>query len=241
MKIASLLQVEWLKMKKTNVWLLSLLSPAIATIAGLNMNFPNSPEPWHDVLGIMVLVHALLFFPLLVGVYSAFVCRFEHLDGGWKQLLSLPVTRLSVIFSKWLVVMGLLTVTQIILLAGCMTIGMIKGFGSPFPWELAIQFLIGGTLACTPLVILQMWFSTIWSSFAAPFTIAVIFTLPNILVANSEDFAPYYPWVQPFFAMFPSGENASFYVSQTTLWTVILISTIVFSLIGSIYIKRKVF
>ncbi|HWO77013.1 MAG TPA: ABC transporter permease [Bacillus sp. (in: firmicutes)] len=239
MKFLALLQVEWLKMRKTTIWLLALISPALATAIAYGLGDPHSPRPWIDSFYGMVIPHGVLFLPLLAGVYSAFVCRFEHLDGGWKQLFAFPVTRIKVVLSKFTIVMGLLFINQVLIVAGLFVVGMIKGFPAPFPWEVLLKSTMGGLAACIPLCVLQMWFSCIWSSFAAPFTIAVVFTLPNMLIANSEDFGPYYPWVQPFLAMIPEG--GGFIVSTATLWSVIGISSVLFAGFATVYIKRKVF
>lgn len=42
----------------------------------------------------MNLTYALLFLPLITGVLASAICRYEHQAGGWKQLVSLPVTRM---------------------------------------------------------------------------------------------------------------------------------------------------
>ena len=239
MKFIALLQVEWLKMRKTNIWLLVLISPVLAAAIAYGFGDPKSSSPWIASYSAMMIPHAVLFLPLLAGVYAAFVCRFEHLDGGWKQLFTFPVTRIKVVLSKFMIVMGLLLMNQLLIVAGLFVVGLVKGFQAPVPWEILLKCTMGGLVACVPLVILQMWFSAIWSSFAAPFTIAVVFTLPNMLIANSEDFGPYYPWVQPFLAMLPEG--GVFSVSSVTLWSVISISSVLFAGLGTIYIKRKVF
>ncbi|MET3699080.1 hypothetical protein SAMN05877753_101214 [Bacillus oleivorans] len=239
MKFIALLQIEWLKMRKTNIWPLVLISPALAAAIAFGFGNPGSSTPWIESFYPMTIPHGVLFLPLLAGVFSAFVCRYEHLDGGWKLLFALPITRMKVVLSKFTIVMGLLFITQILIVVGLLVVGIIKGFLAPVPWEILLKSTMGGLVACIPLVILQMWFSFLWSSFAAPFTIAVVFTLPNMLIANSEDFGPYYPWVQPFLAMMPEG--GGFIVSPVTLWSVIGVSSILFAGLGTIYIKRKVF
>ncbi|WP_410489315.1 ABC transporter permease [Bacillus sp. DTU_2020_1000418_1_SI_GHA_SEK_038] len=105
-----------------------------------------------------------------------------------------------------------------------MLIGQLKGYEAAIPWKIIAISVIGGWVACMPLAALQLFVSTAWSSFAAPLAINVIFTLPNILIVNSEKFGLYYPWAQPFLLMMP-GQGESFgalNVSFETLFIVVI-------------------
>jgi hypothetical protein len=101
--------------------------------------------------------------------------------------------------------------------------------------------VLGGWIACLPLAALQMAVSSAWSSFAAPMALNVVFTFPNILVANSADYGPYYPWVQPLLAMVPRTKESfgAFNVPAETLFLVILGSFVLFLAGGLIYFQRK--
>lgn len=68
-----------------------------------------------------------------------------------------------------------------------------------------------------------------------------IFTLPNILIVNSEKYSPWYPWAQPMLAMVPQSqaEFGALNVSPETLYIVILGSFAAFFLSGFVYFQRK--
>lgn len=70
-----ILSSERLKMGKSPVWLLILLSPLIALLIGL-LSTPSGQ--WSVLMGSMVFLHGLLLLPILTGVFTSFVCRFEH-------------------------------------------------------------------------------------------------------------------------------------------------------------------
>ncbi|MBP3039985.1 ABC transporter permease [Bacillaceae bacterium Marseille-Q3522] len=227
---------EFLKLKKSSIWLLIFVSPVLATAA---MAFDHQGG-WQYTFGMMTFVHASLFLPLLTGVFSAFVCRFEHIGGGWKQLLALPVSRRKVYLVKLFIVFALLALTQVLFLLGLLLLGQMKNFGGDIPWELFLKGLAGGWVACMPLAALQLFVSVAWSSFAAPLAVNVIFTIPSLLVANSATYGPFYPWAQPFLAMIPKeGDMAAFNVSPETLFIVIIGGFLVFFLSGFIYFQRK--
>ncbi|GKS11602.1 RumG protein [Paenibacillus chitinolyticus] len=239
----NILGAEWLKLRKTNIWLLVFISPLLAFATGLALPVPAN-EPliaWTLLLSTMALIHAMLFLPLLTGVFAAFVCRYEHTGGGWKQVLALPVSRSHLFMAKFLLVTGLLAVTQLLFLGGLIGAGCIKGLGASIPWSQLLWPVFGGWLATLPLAALQLWVSVAWVSFAAPLALNVIFTLPNILVANSETYGPFYPWAQPFLAMLPASDTSlgGLHVSFETLIYVILGGFVVFFLSGLSYFQRK--
>ncbi|PLS17292.1 hypothetical protein CVD28_12035 [Bacillus sp. M6-12] len=237
----NLFRAEWLKLRKTSIWQLVFVSPILASMTGFTDIGAEGVNTWAVALSLMGLVHALLFLPLLTGVFSAFVCRYEHLNGGWKQLLSLPVPRSNIYLVKFMLVMGLIAISQLLILGGLLLIGQLKGFSEPIPWEIVLKSLAGGWVACLPVAALQMIVSVAWSSFAAPLAINVIFTLPNILISNSERFGPYYPWSQPFLTMMPQTDQSfgALNVSLETLLIVILGSFIMFFAAGFLYFQRK--
>jgi len=190
-------QSEFIKLKKSSIWLLIFVSPLLSTLSGIGEAFvgDSNEEEWLITLSIMSYIHALLFLPLLTGVFSAFVCRYEHVGGGWKQLLALPVSRGNIYLVKFLLVIMLLALTQLLFTVGVLSVGLIKGYNETIPAGEILKSVIGGWIACMPLAALQMFVSVAWSSFAAPLAINVIFTLPNILVVNSVKYGPYSPSV----------------------------------------------
>ncbi|WNQ11303.1 ABC transporter permease [Paenibacillus aurantius] len=239
-----LIRSEWLKIRRSVLWLLLVISPVLAGFIGYaeTRGLDRTRDfPWIEALVIMTTLHAMLFLPLLTGVYSALLCRYEHAGGGWKQLLTLPVTRTQVYLVKFVFVMGLLAATQVLFLVVLLLVGWIQGGGGTIPWEELLLSIGLGWLACLPLAALQLAVSTAWSSFAAPLAVNVIFTIPNLLVANSKDYAPFYPWAQPLLAMMPrSGfDFGAFTLSSATLFTVIGVSFAVFFAGGWAYFSRK--
>jgi len=238
------LRSEFLKLRKSTIWLLVFVSPLLSMLIGFGeaASITEIEEyQWVSTLGVMTIGHSILFLPLLTGVFSSFICRYEHISGGWKQLLSLPVSRRNVYIGKLLIVSLLIALTQILFVAGLLFIGWIKGFSTDIPWGIILSSVIGGWIACLPLMALQLFASVSWSSFAAPLAINVIFTIPNILIINSERFGPYYPWAQPFLMMMPNSVDSfgALHVSFETLFIVVLGSLLLFFCSGFMFFIRK--
>lgn len=236
----NIVQSEWLKFRKSNIWILLFISPVLASLIGILQRTDEPPFQWVNLYTNMISIHSLLFLPLVTGIFSAFVCRYEHQGGGWKQLLALPVTRSQVFLAKGFLVILFLAITQILFFLCFYLIGTGKGFTEELPNDLVLRGIIGGWIACLPLAALQLWISTAWASFAAPLAINVIFTIPNMLVANSAKYGPWYPWAQPFLTMIPKkGDIGSLYVSTETLLFVILGSFVIFLVCGFTYFQKK--
>lgn len=236
-----LVQTEWLKIKHTKVWTLLWISPLLA---GISSSFVPIEDTfaWERLLTTGISVHAILFLPLMVAVFSAFVCRYEHQHNSWKQLFTMPVTRKNVFLAKYMMVSGLVAINQILFLLILFGVGKARGVEGMMPWDLMVKSLFGGWIGTLPLAALTLWVALVFSSFSAAITVNVLFTMPNMFVLNSETVAPLYPWAQPFLMMLPSSDSVwgGLFASPESLWVAIIGGLVVFSAGGLISIQRKV-
>ena len=238
-----LFRAERIKLRRSRIWLLVLVSPLLAGLFEfVILQSGEGEKDWLNVVIEMSYFHALLFLPLLAGIFSATVCRSEHDSGGWKQLLALPVQRTTVYLVKLFTVALLLLVTQLAFLGMMVAVGLVNGMGDSLPWDMILRSTASGWLATLPLAALQMAVSVGWSSFAAPLAVNVVLTLPNILVVNSAQYGPYYPWAQPFIAMIPRSGDSSFGALTLPLETLLYVLVggfLIFLAGGLTYFKRK--
>ena len=239
--MGKLFRSEFLKLRKSSIWLLIFVSPILSLLLGLGEVDELEQNHWTATLSMMTVSHAIFFLPLLTGIFSSFICRYEHVGGGWKQLLSLPISRRQVYIVKILIVSLLIALTQLLFIGGLFSIGWMKGYPTAIPWGIVFSSVFGGWLACLPLIALQMFASVAWSSFAAPLAINVIFTIPNMLIVNSAKVGPYYPWAQPFLMMMPNSSESfgALNASTETLFIIIFGSLLLFLGSGIGYFMRK--
>lgn len=238
-----LLASERLKLARSPIWLLVLVSPLIALATGLLSSLDDvEPENRYMILQSAVyMMHAILLLPILTGIFASFVCRFEHNGGGWKSLLSLPVSRSGLYAAKFVVVALLLAATQLLTLAALIISVEFQGIEGGVDWGVAIPATASGWIACLPLAALQLWASIGWSSFAAPLAINVGFTLPNLLIVNSATYGPFYPWAQPSLAMLSSGsmDYGAFTLPLENILITVTGSFVIFLIGGLLHMKRK--
>ncbi|WP_026583825.1 ABC transporter permease [Bacillus sp. J33] len=239
----SILKSEWFKLRKSRIMSILLAGPLVGLAAGIGADTSETAgmvNEWYTILIYMNFPYAVLFLPLITGVLASLVCRYEHQAGGWKQLLALPVTRGKVFAAKYVLILLLVMLIQLFYLAAVYGAGMYKGAADPFPLEIIWKSILGGWVATFPLVALQLWMSVWFKSFAAPFAVNVIFTLPSILAMNSERVGPYYPWAQPFAMMYPETATEDiFFIPWEQLLTVIGGFFVLFYLGGYLYFQRK--
>jgi len=228
---------EWNKIRKSSIWIPVLVAPLITIMAGILMTShglghqDGKMSQWQSMYHTIFPIYAILFLPLLAGILASIVCRCEHVSGGWKQLLALPVSRTSVYAAKLLYVLLLLALAQLLVLAGILFIGFVLlHIQDPVPWLVLFKSLAGGWVATIPLAALQLWVSTWWKSFGAQFAVNVIMTIPAIAVVHSSTYGPFYLWVQPMLAMLPSAHGILNVTVETS--TTLLITGLVFIIGG---------
>lgn len=239
-------RAEFYKFRKAKVWPVLLISPllcgliAYSTYSSLEQ---PTPDGWIAVYTYMIPAHGMLFLPLMAGLIVALICRYEHLHGGWKQYLAQPVRRWEVYVVKFILAAGAIAIIQLLMFLALLGVGTLSGIDASIPMNLIVKGLFGGWLATFPLIALQLWVTTAWSSFAAPMALNVIFTLPSILIANSATYGPYYPWSQPLLAMLlPSGGMSGFtFLSAETLFIVIIGGFLVFFIGGLSFFQKRAY
>ncbi|ANC22997.1 MULTISPECIES: ABC transporter permease [Bacillus cereus group] len=235
--------VEFHKIKKTNIWMLLFISPlltGVLTYINVGSVMSNSGN-WKMLYGLATVMHAMLFLPLLTGLFAALICRQDHLNGGWKQLLVQPIKRYQLYCTKAIFVVFFIIITQCLFFLTIIIVGHSIGLTDPFPTTYVFKSLLGGLFTTLPLIALQMWLSAIWSSFAAPMIICVALTIPGIIIGQSERFGPIYPWSQPLLAMVPTGSETELLFISTKSISIVLISFIVFFIGGLLNFNRKTY
>lgn len=208
------LEAEWLKIKRSKIWLLIFLGPMIGVMfAYLNFFsnqdvFMSDPEKneWLKVWSQILLFYAPLIFPILAGVFAAMICRFEHVSDSWKKILSLPIRRSYIFLAKLCLVFLLLAVTQMVTFSIFLIAGWATNLQGSIPLNQLFRFFFCGWIAALPLATIQMIFSIWWSNFGSSLAINIGCALPAVLFANSS-YGQYYPWAQPILAMSPTDQS----------------------------------
>lgn len=232
-----ILTVEKLKLKRSKIWILYILGPLIGVTLAYT-NFYNNyklfvqsgDNEWIEAWTQVAIFMGPFVLPIMVGVYAAFVCRSEHVSGGWKHLLSLPVQRNKIFLGKFLITATMVAVTLFIVLILFVGFGLVKGVNGELPMLPLIGYCIKGFLACLPLMLLQLIISIRSKTFGIPLAVSIVFTLPAIIVASTP-LGQVYPWTQPMLAMSPADESPiESYFTFYTLLSILSIALLYFGI-----------
>lgn len=223
--MARVLRAELLKAQWVLLGFLVVGGGLVAILLSGDGSIPGV-SPWESRYQVAVIQYSWLFYPLLAGVFAALICRVEHVGGGWKQTLVLPVSRTAVYLAKYVLLVALLAATSIVFGLGFVGSGLLSGFEGAVPWAIVGRSLLAGWVATLPLAAVQLWVSSRWKSFGAALALNVCLTLPAIFAAQSSEFGPWYPWAQPMLAMLPSTAQISaggpLSIAPETFWIVIV-------------------
>jgi hypothetical protein len=189
------IEVEWLKIRRSKVWIIVFTIPLLSVLIGCANFYLNQgvlQSEWYSLWSQVGLFYGLFFLPLLIAICCAYSYRLEHLQHNWHTLLTAPVSVSAIILSKLVVIALLLLAVQFFLLMLYLGAGIIVGLALPLPPEI-LNWTICGWLASVTIASLQMWVSQRIRSFTIPIGIAFacLFVGLGAYVANVGMFFPY--------------------------------------------------
>lgn len=196
-----LLQVEFYKLKRTKIILITTILTLLALYQGYDFAKMGIEEKADEVFrgflyqGSMA-VYGWLVLPLIITVVLAMMARMEHSQNSWKQFLSMPVERGKVYLAKLLVGMEIILYSHVLLYLGMIMAAYSLGIEQiPYIWMLErFSILFLSSLAITGVV---FYASYRFSHFGVPMVIGAGLAFPSMLVANSEKYWIFYPWDYP--------------------------------------------
>ena len=120
--IGKLLRADFLKIKRKGFWFLTFLGP-FGVVALQMVNYgvrkdyllKQSEDDWGYYL-LNVSSFTPLALALGIVILTSFMASIENETNSWKQLISLPVSKMNVYLSKFTVLASLLFVSCLLLL-----------------------------------------------------------------------------------------------------------------------------
>lgn len=178
--IGKLLRADFLKIKRKGLWFLSFLGP-FGVIALQMVNYGvrkdyllnQSDDDWGYFLEY---VHSFTPLALVLGIaiLTSFMASIENETNAWKQLISLPVSKMSVYLSKFLVLGSLLFVSSLLLGVFSLGYGILLNLGDQIPYLELLKYSFYPYLAALPVLALQLWISSVSQNQGIPITTGVL-------------------------------------------------------------------
>jgi hypothetical protein len=204
---------EFLKLKRSWAFTLSVAAPLSATLFIFVATMSVSKGTWNDVwiyyLRGVVWSWLLMLTPLYVALLAALLANTDHSAGTWKLLLSQPISRAPLYIAKLAVGLVLMAGSQIVLAVSAIGTGFLLrrlrpqigsySQGIEIPHLLAMLAL--AYLAGMLILAIQTWLSMRSANFALSLGIAIFSVVPSILGMRREILQKTWPWLYPFDAV----------------------------------------
>lgn len=194
--MADLLFTEFLKLKRSSMFLISLLGSAVAPFVVVIATFIHEPAtPFQDLFYNVNLYTVLIIGVPLYGVVTTYLFNREYTENTLKNLLTIPVSRVSFIISKTLLLFLWIMMLSIIAWGLTLFLGMLTqfdGLSSSLLLDSLKQFSTGGILLfilSTPIILVTL----VTKNYVPTIIFTVVITLINVMAGNSEH-RGLFPW-----------------------------------------------
>jgi hypothetical protein len=203
--IGKLLTSDQLKMKRTSLWLVTILVPFVTVLLKLAESLirydyyvkeVNKTGDWwtthlNILIGIMVFA-----VPVGITITCSVIANTEHQSKGWKHTLALPLSRTGVYVSKftWAVICSL--ISALLLTVGLALFGLCLGAKDPIPWIILFKNSFVPYISSLPIIAFQLWLSMVIRNQAFSITIGTVSAMVGLFL-NFGDFTRWLPWAYP--------------------------------------------
>lgn len=238
-----LIRAEGIKLQWSVVTVLIVLDTLINSAMGamqlesLKEFFPPS---WLTLYIHSVNLHSMFFYPLYSAIIASLLCLYEHRDGGWKIVMSMPVPRNRLFYAKYLMLIGILGLVQVVFLLGYVVTGYLVEAPGEIPWETLLYSIIGGWIGILPLAALQLIVSIRVRNFGASLAMSLGYVVPNIVLTGFHSaIGAWLPFTIPYYVMMPQAAIYAPRVDPYSLWFIVLLTGIVYVLIGQRFVEKR--
>lgn len=233
------IQMEFLKLKRSKIFLLSLmgaiLPPLLMFIAVTSFDEGQSFEAlFSNVNMYMSAMFAVLIFAIII----SYLFGREYNEHTLKTMLTIPVSREKFLASKYVMFLVWIVILTVATSLSTVIFGFIAGLEG-FTLKLFIdsfaQLLFSNVLlflTFSPFVFLSLFITNMVPAMVGGAALSLV----NLMVYG-QNWAPFVPWVCPY--LIASGEIAQYTTSITVSYGVILATFLIGLAISYIYFTKK--
>lgn len=232
------IEMEFLKLKRSNIFLLSLmgaiLPPFLMFIAVFAFDEGNTFELLFNNVNMYM---SALFAVLLFAIMISYLFGREYNEHTLKTMLTIPVSRGNFLLSKYVMFLVWILILTVVTSLSTLVFGFIAGldgFSLKLFIDSFIQLLFANVLlflTFSPFVFLSLVITNMVPAMVG----GAGLTLVNMLIYG-QTWAPYVPWVCPY--LIASGEIAEYSASISLSYGIILATFAIGLIISYIYFTR---
>lgn len=224
-----LVSVERMKLRGTAAWWLTLAGGALLPALYLTGFLTHSRRlaaltgnPWLLLFDKEWQMLSFLL-PLYIVLVTSFVVQVEHRAGGWQLLLSLPIHRSTVYFSKLFLIIGIVLGCYGIFILLSLGTGTITQLVYPHlsffrytpPWETTLDRAGRSFFSTLGLLALQYWISLRFKNFVLPLGIGIAGTISGMIVIHHWKGQDFYWYAQPALSLMESSHATHFLLGKS--------------------------
>lgn len=180
------IRCEFMKLKRSFVWLACLALPIVPAIMGTgnySMNLKILTGGWYSLWSQHTLFYSSFFFAPLIAVCCAYLWRVENFGHNRNVLMTAPVPLSCIFFGKLTVAAIITLLMQLWVFALFFICGVYVGLPGLPPPEIFIWCLrgtLGGITCASGILLLSMCLR----SFALPVGLSLLLSVIGILFTN---------------------------------------------------------
>jgi len=233
------IKMEFLKLKRSKIFLLSILMAALPSILMFIATFAFDETQSFDALFSTVNMYmSALFAILLFSIIISYLFGREYNEHTLKTMLTVPISRGKFLISKYVMFLIWILILTVVTSLSTLAFGFAAGL-SGFSLQLFInsfaELLFANILlflTFSPFVFISLFITNMVPAMVGGASL----TLVSLLV-NGQSWAPYVPWACPY--LISSGEIADYGVSLMIPYGVILVTFIIGLAISYVYFTKK--
>ena len=233
------IKMEFLKLKRSKIFLLSILMAALPSILMFIATFAFDETQSFDALFSTVNMYmSALFAILLFSIIISYLFGREYNEHTLKTMLTVPISRGKFLISKYLMFLIWILILTVVTSLSTLAFGFAAGltgftlqlFLNSFAELLFANILL--FLTFSPFVFISLFITNMVPAMVGGASL----TLVSLLV-NGQSWAPYVPWACPY--LISSGEIADYGVSLMIPYGVILATFIIGLVVSYVYFTKK--
>ncbi|WP_422486851.1 ABC transporter permease [Gudongella sp. DL1XJH-153] len=242
--MVNLLFCEFFKLKRSKMFLISILGAMVAPImvfAGLikvKITEPEKVITYWEMLGQTNLYMLLLFGIIVYGVIAAYLFSREYSENTLKSILTVPVSKEAFLVAKFLMLfvwMLILTMVAWASTLGLSIVGNAAEFSGAVIMQSLKEYFLGVLLlylTMSPFVFITLW----QKNLVTPIISVATVVLGNVALAN-EDLAVLFPWSAPY--LIASGVIKELSYSIEAALVIVFVVFFIGIVASFVYFKRQ--
>lgn len=232
------IEMEFLKLKRSKIFLLSLLGailpPLLMFIAVTSFDEGQTFEAlFTNVNMYMSAMFAVLIFTIII----SYLFGREYNEHTLKTMLTIPVSRTKFLISKYVMFLVWIVILTVVTSMSTVAFGFaagLEGFSINLVVNSFAQLLYANVLlflTFSPFVFVSLFITNMVPAMVGGAGLALV----NLMVYG-QNWAPFVPWVSPY--LIASGEIAQYSASITLSYGIILATFVIGLVISYIYFTK---